>query len=391
MRVAEIHLHVQRGRDAFAQGELASLVPGQRVPQELGQVLHFPDDGLPDVFGVVPVGQVQEDREPCRAFHERADRAFAGRAADQVAFPMTGYCPVLDFGGPLADHDHGFAETGPAAVRLPVRPALGAPAPQGLDDVLFQFAFGLDVDGLVDRLRAHMHSIIIREIGAQAPRDLLGIPMRPQYCANVCEQAGHRMDLRGLGPSEPVRAHLLGPVRLVHAGRGIRVARQLAADGRRETIEPARDPAHAHAGLPPVGDADALVLVQIPRTDLLGDVHGGTIPVHRRFLVPAVRSCPSVAPHLAGAFGHAYRAGGLREVHARLQQLGVAAPPRRAHLTTRRVLHTLERPPAHPILLPVEQMLQRSLEPAQGRKVIPGPATRPRPSGPTKHGNGWTT
>lgn len=62
------------------QGELASLVPGQRVPQELGQVLHFPDDGLLDVFGVVPVGQVQEDREPCRAFHERADRAFVGRA-----------------------------------------------------------------------------------------------------------------------------------------------------------------------------------------------------------------------------------------------------------------------------------------------------------------------
>lgn len=84
-----------------------------------------------------------------------------------------------------------------------------------------------------------------------------------------------------------VRAHLLGPVRLVHAGRGIRVAHQLAAGGRRGTIERARDPAHAHAGLPPVGDADALVLAQIPRTDLLGNVHGGTIPVHRRFLVPA--------------------------------------------------------------------------------------------------------
>lgn len=365
MRVAEIHLHVQRGRDAFVQGELASLVPGQRVPQELGQVLHFPDDGLPDVFGVVPVGQVQEDREPCRAFHERADRAFVGRAADQVAFPMTGYRPVLDFGGPLADHDHGLAETGLARVRLPVRPALGAPAPQGLDDVLFQFAFGLDVDGLVDRLRAHMHSIIIREIGAQAPRDLLGTPMRPQSCTNVCEQAGHRMDLRGLGSSEPVRAHLLGPVRLVHAGRGIRVAHQLAAGGRRETIERARDPAHAHAGLPPVGDADALVLAQIPRTDLLGNVHGGTIPVHRWLLVPAVRSCPSVAPHLAGAFGHAHRPRGLREVHAHLEMLDVPASPRRAHLAMRRVLHTLERPPAHPILLPVDQMLQRSLEPAQ--------------------------
>ncbi len=114
-----------------------------------------------------------------------------------------------------------------------------------------------------------MHSIIIREIGAQAPRDLLGTPMRPQSCANVCEQAGP------VGSSRAwvvwaVRAHLLGAVRLVHAGRGIRVAHQLAAGGRRGTIERARDPAHAHAGLPPVGDADALVLAQIPRTDLWG-------------------------------------------------------------------------------------------------------------------------
>lgn len=220
------------------QGELASLVPGQRVPQELGQVLHFPDDGLLDVFGVVPVGQVQEDREPCRAFHERADRAFVGRAADQVAFPMTGYRPVLDFGGPLADHDHGFAETGLARVRLPVRPALGAPAPQGLDDVLFQFAFGLDVDGLVDRLRAHMHSIIIREIGAQAPRDLLGTPMRPQSCANVCEQAGHRMDLRGLGSSGPSALICWGrygsymPV----AGFVLRTSSRLAVDAGRLSV-----------------------------------------------------------------------------------------------------------------------------------------------------------
>ena len=131
-----------------------------------------------------------------------------------------------------------------------------------------------------------------------------------------------------------VRAHLLGPVRLVHAG------------------------------LPPVGDADALVLAQIPRTDLLGNVHGGTIPVHRRFLVPAVRSCPSVAPHLAGAFGHAHRPRGLREVHARLEMLDVPASPRRAHLATRRVLHALEHPPVHLALPSVSQALRRSLEPA---------------------------
>ncbi len=245
---------------------------------------------------------------------------------------MTRYRPVLDFGGPLADHDHGFAETGLARVRLPVRPALGAPAPQGLDDVLFQFAFGLDVDGLVDRLRAHMHSIIIREIGAQAPRYLLRAPMRPQSCANVCEQAGHRLDLARFGSSGP-SAPSAGGGTARNAGRGIRVAHQLAAGGRRGRGACARS--RARSCRPSASRrSDALVLAQIPRTDL-GNVHGGTIPVHQGFLVPAVRSCPSVAPHLAGAFGHADRPRGLREVHARLADARRTRRRRAAHISPR--------------------------------------------------------
>ena len=39
-------------------------------------MLHLVDDGLLDVFGVVPVGQVQQDREPGGALDERADGAF---------------------------------------------------------------------------------------------------------------------------------------------------------------------------------------------------------------------------------------------------------------------------------------------------------------------------
>ncbi len=61
--------------DPFVQGEFRSLVPGQAVAQEFGQVLHLVDDGLLDVFGVVPVGQVQQDREPGGALDERADGA----------------------------------------------------------------------------------------------------------------------------------------------------------------------------------------------------------------------------------------------------------------------------------------------------------------------------
>jgi len=47
-------------------------------------VLHLVDDGLLDVFGVVPVGQVQQDREPGGALDERADGCFASMFVRQV-------------------------------------------------------------------------------------------------------------------------------------------------------------------------------------------------------------------------------------------------------------------------------------------------------------------
>ena len=67
------------------------------------------------VFGVVPVGQVQQDREPGGALDERADGAFVAAAGDEIALPVARDRPVLDLRGSLRDHGHGFAETGFAA------------------------------------------------------------------------------------------------------------------------------------------------------------------------------------------------------------------------------------------------------------------------------------
>ena len=61
-------------------------------------MLHLVDDGLLDVFGVVPVGQVQQDREPGGALDERADRALVAGAGDEVALPVAGDRPVLRLG-----------------------------------------------------------------------------------------------------------------------------------------------------------------------------------------------------------------------------------------------------------------------------------------------------
>lgn len=72
------------------------------LAQKPRQAAHFSDDGVLHVLGVVPVGQVQQDREPRGAFHERAGGAAVAGPVDRVAFPMARHRAVGDLGGPFA-------------------------------------------------------------------------------------------------------------------------------------------------------------------------------------------------------------------------------------------------------------------------------------------------
>lgn len=196
VRVAEVDGHVQRGADPFVQGEFRSLVPGQAVAQEFGQVLHLVDDGLPDVFGVVPVGQVRQDREPGGALDERADGAFVAAAGDEIALPVARDRPVLDLRVSLRDHDHGFAETGFAAL-AGLGSSGGSPLPHGAFRLLLEFAPGLQVDGLADRLDARVRIPIIREVQPRPVGYLLRAPMPAQPGEDLVPQSSAA--LRGLG------------------------------------------------------------------------------------------------------------------------------------------------------------------------------------------------
>ena len=376
MRVAEVDGHVQRGADPFVQGEFRSLVPGQAVAQEFGQVLHLVDDGLLDVFGVVPVGQVQQDREPGGALDERADGAFVAAAGDEIALPVARDRPVLDLRGSLRDHGHGFAETGFAALAA-LGSAGGSPLPHGAFQLLLEFAPGLQVDGLVDRLDARVHIPIIREVQPQPVGYLLRAPMPAQPGGDLVPQSRALGRLARFGAFEPVRGLLLGAVRLVTAGLGIPVALDLAADRAGVAAQQAGDGADRIAQTQTVRDLDALLLAQVARMEGLGFVHGGTIPVHQGFLVPSRGARPAVAPRLAGAFRDADRVRGLGEVHAFLvQQAHVLGASRLAHQLPRRIFDAVERPTVFPAtvfvsvasghltLLAVGQVLQRSLEPA---------------------------
>ena len=376
VRVAEVDGHVRRGADPFVQGEFRSLVPGQAVAQEFGQVLHLVDDGLPGVFGVVPVGQVQQDREPGGALDERADGAFVAAAGDEIALPVARDRPVLDLRGSLRDHDHGFAETGFAAL-AGLGSAGGSPLPHGAFRLLLEFAPGLQVDGLADRLDARVRIPIIREVRPRPVGYLLRAPMPAQPGGDLVPQSRALGRLARFGAFEPVRGLLLGLVGLVTAGLGIPVALDLAADHAGVAAQQAGDGADRIAQTQTVRDLDALLLAQVARMEGPGFVHGGTIPVHQGFLVPSRGARPAVAPRLAGAFRDADRVRGLGEVHAFLvQQAHVLGASRLAHQLPRRIFDAVERPtvfpatvfvsvaPGHLTLLAVGQVLQRSLEPA---------------------------
>lgn len=375
VRVAEVDGHVQRGADPFVQGEFRSLVPGQAVAQEFGQVLHLVDDGLPDVFGVVPVGQVRQDREPGGALDERADGAFVAAAGDEIALPVARDRPVPDLRGSLRDHDHGFAETGFAALAA-LGSAGGSPLPHGAFQLLLEFAPGLQVDGLADRLDNRVRIPIIREVRPQ-PGYLLRAPMPAQPGGDLVPQSRALGRLARFGAFEPVRGLLPGAAGLVTAGPGIPVALDLAADRAGVAAQQAGDGADRIAQTQTVRDLDALLLAQVARMEGPGFVHGGTIPVHQGFLVPSRGARPAVAPRLAGAFRDADRVRGLGEVHAFLvQQAHVLGASRLAHQLPRRIFDAVERPtvfpatvfvsvaPGHLTLLAVGQVLQRSLEPA---------------------------
>lgn len=167
VRVAEVHLHVERRADLFVARELASLVPRQRVQHELWQVGHLPDYGVLHLLGTVPVRQVEQHREARRALHERADGRLVGRAGDQVALPVAGHGPVLDLCRSLADHDHGVPESGLAPVGGRSGAAAGAARPELRLYVALELALRLHVDGLAYGLVANVHGIIIGELAAK--------------------------------------------------------------------------------------------------------------------------------------------------------------------------------------------------------------------------------
>jgi hypothetical protein len=124
----------------------------------------------------MPVGQVREQDVAGGAFDEGGDRRAAVRANDQIAFPVARDGTVLDFGGPIANHQHRRLEPRTALVRTALRSADCPACAQTPGQLAPQFAAALDVEGLVDRLVRHVHLRAIGKPQTQPLADLLRAP-----------------------------------------------------------------------------------------------------------------------------------------------------------------------------------------------------------------------
>ena len=105
---------------------------------------------------------MQQEHEAGGAFHEGANGAAPAFAEDEVAFPVARHGPVINLGGSFGDVDH--PRDASPAVGGAALLAAGASGAQASGQLTTQFAAALDEKGLVDRLVAHPHLRVVREV-----------------------------------------------------------------------------------------------------------------------------------------------------------------------------------------------------------------------------------
>src|SRR5271154_2024725 len=126
MRVAEVDLQSSINSQVYMLRHLCSLIPGQGLANLLGQSDDGACDSCADRFCTMTgkrgsvfdacdfaIGchawQMQQEREPRRAFYQSANRRTA-QTENEIPLPVTGDRPISDFRGAFADQDRGVNE-----------------------------------------------------------------------------------------------------------------------------------------------------------------------------------------------------------------------------------------------------------------------------------------
>ncbi|AMB40234.1 hypothetical protein AUT26_08435 [[Arthrobacter] sp. ATCC 21022] len=78
-------------------------------------------------------------------------------------------------------------------------------------DLAFESASGLDVEGLIDRLRAHRHLRVVWELFDQLVADLFRRPAQEQFVLHIVTQVRLDGELAVLGPARRAAAFRCAP------------------------------------------------------------------------------------------------------------------------------------------------------------------------------------
>lgn len=215
-----------------------SLVPGQGLPDDRGDVVDAGDERVAQGVGVAAGGQGYGQEETAGAFHERAQSGLAGPADDQVAFPVAGHLAALGLGRVVVDGAHADDPGAGTA-----RPAPGAPcgaAGSELDAVAFEVALGQGVDPGVDSLVGdHPVRVVVTVLATQPAGDLVGRVPAPQPVDDFGPQAAKPVQVPFFGTAA-------GPCGAGVGERGAvvlpaAVAADVPADHRRAPADPRGD------------------------------------------------------------------------------------------------------------------------------------------------------
>ncbi|APT84709.1 hypothetical protein CAQU_06085 [Corynebacterium aquilae DSM 44791] len=134
----------------------------------------------------MPIWQVQQHGIPRGAFNQCADSCFITCPQDEIAFPVAWYSTVINFGRPISNHHHVIDEPF-AWLALPSCDTMGSALAQCLCNFFAKTASGLEVEHLIDRFMAHMHSVIVWILQTQFTSDLfrriaLGQTLVNRFC-----------------------------------------------------------------------------------------------------------------------------------------------------------------------------------------------------------------
>ena len=245
-RVGEVDVEIRRDAERAVFCHLGALVPGQRLPKRCRQVPDCGDQRVAESFRVSFATEVGQHHEASRPLDQGGDRGAAQSADDEVALPVAGNLSGLDLGRSFADWPHLIDEPLTPSVWLLSRFPGDATSPQLRSELPSQLATGVDVDRLVDRLRAHPHLLRAWEVFDQSIADLLGRPLPRKLPLNVGAEPVVGGDFRCPWPCSPCHGQSVRSVWEVAARRD-GVALQLAADRRRRPLHHDRDRADGQA------------------------------------------------------------------------------------------------------------------------------------------------